>query len=69
MKVNRDGTYGPLVSSMLIMVRCCITHSGLDPASGKQHCHHTVLTANRRAGDGATCSSAVGQAASVSQFV
>lgn len=32
MKVNRDGTYGPLVSSMLIMVRCCITHSGLDSA-------------------------------------
>lgn len=32
MKVNRDGTYGPLVSGTLIMVRCYITHSGLDPA-------------------------------------
>lgn len=48
MKVNRDGTYGPLVSGMLIMVRCCITHSGLDPALWQVAV--TALSSLRRGG-------------------
>lgn len=62
MKVNRDGTYGPLVSGMLIMVRCCITHSGLDPALWQVALSPRCPPCEAGAGDGARRGSAVGKA-------
>lgn len=64
MKVNRDGTYGPLVSGMLIMVRCCISHSGLDPALWQAVLSSCCPPCERAGGDGRH-----GQSASLSHFV